>query len=203
MRVLDRACGSLSVAVPAGAFDELRELYHRLGGDGAAAITPGDTCPDNNVLVDGRLVLLDFENAQWRHVAWDVAYLRVPWPSCRCSWRMPHDVVDRAVAAYRQAAAAAFPEGAAPAFERDLEAATVGLALITATWFLDDAFGAEPALPDRDLNAPSRRAVIMNRLENASRSTELPALAELAQSLVGELRSRWGTVELAVAPAFR
>ena len=26
---------------------------------------------------------------QWRHVAWDLAYLRVPWPTCWCSWRLP------------------------------------------------------------------------------------------------------------------
>ena len=36
-----------------------------------------------------RLVLLDFEGAEWRHVAWDLAYLRVPWPTCWCSWRLP------------------------------------------------------------------------------------------------------------------
>ena len=53
------------------------------------AFTPGDTCPDNDVQVADGLVLIDFEDAQWRHVVWDVAYLTVPFPSCWCSWRLP------------------------------------------------------------------------------------------------------------------
>ena len=117
VRVLDRACGSLSVSVPAGAFDEVRELYHRLGADGAAALTPADACPDDNVAVDGGFVIVDYENAQWRHVAWDVAYLRVPWPTCWCSWRLPDDVADAAVAAYRRVAGPAFAAVADPAFD--------------------------------------------------------------------------------------
>jgi hypothetical protein len=38
-----------------------------------------------NVRRDDEVVLVDFEEAQWRHVAWDVAYLSVPWRSCRTS----------------------------------------------------------------------------------------------------------------------
>ena len=48
----------------------------------AEALTPADACPDNNVLIGRRRVLIDFEGAQWRHLAWDVAYLFVPWPTC-------------------------------------------------------------------------------------------------------------------------
>jgi hypothetical protein len=202
VRVLERECPALGVRTPAGAADELRGLARRLGGSGLAAITPADACPDNNIITEGGLVLVDYEGAQWRHVAWDVAYLQVPWPSCWCSWRLPDDVAARAVEAYRGAAVAALPEVAETGFARDVEAAVVGWALLSTTWFLSNALGSDPPLnPDRP--TPSRRAMIMHRLDRAAGSPELPALGELAGLLAAELRSRWGDVPLDLAPAFR
>jgi hypothetical protein len=55
----------LGVAVPGGAWDDLSGLCDRLEG-GPAVLSPGDTCPDNNVDTPRGRVLLDFENAQWR-----------------------------------------------------------------------------------------------------------------------------------------
>lgn len=201
VRVLDRDCGSLGVAVPTGAFADLRGLADRLGDSGPAALTPADACPDNNVGVDGRLVLLDFEGAQWRNVAWDVAYLLVPWPSCWCCWRMPDDVIAGAVAAYRSSASRALAEVGDARFERDVEAAALGWALISTTWFLDNALGQDPVTnPDRP--TPTRRAMILHRLDRTAGSDEVPSLADLAGRLAAELRSRWGNVPLALAPAF-
>ncbi len=202
VRVLDRECAMLDVRIPAGAFDELRGLAKRLGGSALAALTPADACPDNNVLTADRLVLVDYEGAQWRHLAWDVAYLKVPWPSCWCSWRMPDAASDRAVAAYIRAAAPRIPEVEDSAFGHDVEAAVVGWALITTTWFIDNALGVDPPLyPARP--TPTRRAMILHRLDCAARTTELAAAAELAAGLAGELRDRWGDVPLALAPAFK
>jgi Phosphotransferase enzyme family len=202
VRALDRACTTLEVRVPGGAFDELRGLAKRLGGSGLAALTPADACPDNNVRTDGGLVLVDFEGAQWRHLAWDVAYLQVPWPTCWCSWRMPDSVAERAVQAYLQAAAPDIPEVAGEAFRKDVEAAVVGWALVTTAWFLDNALGSDPPLnPARP--TPTRRAMILHRLDKVAGRTELAALGELSGTLAAELRSRWGDVPLAFAPAFR
>jgi hypothetical protein len=202
VRALDRECTMLGVRIPDGAFDELRGLAKRLSGSGLAALTPADACPDNNVRTADGLVLLDFEGAQWRHVAWDVAYLAVPWPTCWCSWQMPDDVARRAVEAYLQAAAPLLPEVTAPGFARDVEAAAVGWAFLTTTWFLDNALGRDPLLnPSRP--TPTRRAMILHRLDRATQNPELSALGELAAALSGELRSRWGDVPLAYAPAFR
>jgi hypothetical protein len=201
VRVLDRECAVLGVRSPSGAVDELRGLAARLSGSGVAALTPADACPDNNVATPNGLVLVDFEGAQWRHIAWDVAYLQVPWPTCWCSWRLPDAVADRAFAAYLQAAAPRIPEVEDEAFARDVEAAVVGWALLSTTWFIDNALGSDPPLnPARP--TPTRRAMILHRLDRAARSTELTALAELAGNLAGELRSRWGDVPLAFAPAF-
>ncbi len=201
VRVLDRECGALGVRVPSGAFEELRGLGKRLGAAGPAALTPADACPDNNVRTATGLGLVDFEGAQWRHVAWDVAYLRVPWPTCWCSWRIPDAVADRAVAAYRRIAGAAVPAIAADSFEHEIDAATVGWALLSTTWFIDHAF-TERHTTDPDKPTPTRRAMIQHRLDRAARATDLPALAELAAGLGDQLRTRWGDVPLALAPAF-
>ncbi|TMM35616.1 MAG: hypothetical protein E6F99_18995, partial [Actinobacteria bacterium] len=100
-RNMARHCAELGIDVPPDAFAQLRALAVRLDGAGAAALTPADACPDNNVFTGDGLVLIDFEGAEWRHVAWDVAYLTVPWPSCWCSWRIPRSVAEQATHAYR------------------------------------------------------------------------------------------------------
>jgi hypothetical protein len=201
VRALDRECGSLGVRVPVGALDELRGLGKRLGGSGPAALTPADTCPDNNVATASGLALIDFEGAQWRHLAWDVAYLLVPWPTCWCSWQLPEAVTARALAAYRHIAADAFPYVTEAAFGADLDAAAVGWALLSTSWFLDNALGGDPPVnPDKP--TPTRRAMILHRLDRAARSRELAAVAELAAGLAAELRARWGDVPLAFARAF-
>jgi hypothetical protein len=142
-------------------------------------------------------VLIDFEGAQWRHVAWDLAYLAVPWPSCWCSWRLPADAAARAVDAYR--ARLASPYADSPGFDRDLAAAAVGWAFMSTAWFLPRALPDQPR-PLR--TTPPRRALVLHRLQEAGASTELPALAELADRLHAALVGRWGPVPLAYAPAF-
>jgi hypothetical protein len=188
----------LGVEVPAAALDELRSLECRLGGAGPAALTPADACPDNNVRTGGGLTLIDFEGAQWRHVAWDVAYLTVPWPSCWCSWRLPDDVAQRAIDAYRAASTPGYV--GSPAFRRDLQVAATGWAFLSASWFLPRALADDAPLT---MPSPTRRAMIMHRLGLARASTELPALAGLAVSLHDALTERWGEVPLGFAPAFR
>ena len=201
VRALDRACVTLDVRMPAGATEQLRGLGKRLGAGELGALTPADACPDNNVLTGNGLALLDFEGAQWRHIAWDVAYLWVPWPSCWCAWRMPAELSARAFEVYRATASPVIPSVADAQFERDVSAAAIGWALITTTWFLDNALGSDPLLnPDRP--TPTRRAMITHRLAAAARSSELPALAELSAALGAALGKRWGDVPLAFAPAF-
>jgi len=182
--------------VPAHAAEELIGLAVRLG-DQAAALTPADACPDNNMWTAGGLALIDFEGAQWRHIAWDAAYLFVPWPTCWCSWRIPDEVAERALDAY-QASSAMTTAG----FDRDLEAAVVGWVFMSVALFLpraltEDVPPGNPAKP-----APNRRALILHRLERASRSPETPALARLAADLHTALTARWGALILPHAPAF-
>ncbi len=197
---LARHARELGVDVPPRAADELRGLGERLSGSGLAALTPADACPDNNVRTDGGLVLIDFEGAQWRHVAWDIAYLVVPWPSCWCAWRIPAEVADRAIDAYRERLGSPYLDG--PAFRDDLAAAVVGWAFLSAAWFLPRALGDDPPHARPGCPAPARRSLILHRLGQARGSAGLPALAEFADRLRGALTARWGEVPLASAPAF-
>ncbi|MBF4763076.1 phosphotransferase [Nocardioides islandensis] len=84
------------------------------------ALSPSDTCPDNNMLLADGCRLIDFEWAEVRHPAWDAAYLSVPWPTCWCSWRIPDDSADRAMDAYREEAARGIPYVGADAFLDDV-----------------------------------------------------------------------------------
>jgi hypothetical protein len=198
--IVARHCAELGVDVPAHALEELRALGTRLGGDGTAALTPADACPDNNVRTDDGLVLIDFEGAQWRHVAWDVAYLIVPWPSCWCSWRIPADVVERAIDAYQ--AAFTVSDVDAAGFGRDVDAAAVGWAFVSTSWFLPRALPDDPPPANPSKPAPTHRGMILHRLDQARRSAETPALVELATRLHHALTARWGDVTLPYAPAF-
>lgn len=96
-RVLDDAAQKLaaiaaqvSVDDSSSALGQLRGLLPVAGE--ASALSPADACPDNNLRTSTGFAMLDFEGAEYRHIAWDAAYLSVPWPSCWCAWRLPPQV---------------------------------------------------------------------------------------------------------------
>lgn len=180
------------------ALDDLRGLPAGLSDPRHEVLSPADTCPDNNVLSAERMHLIDFEYAELRHRAWDVAYLRAPWPSCWCAWLLPDDVAEAAVAAYRQAAGVAVDD---TTFAADLALATLGWQAMTPAWFISGALAT--ADPVADARRPSRRAFVLHRLAAVADSDDHPALAAMAGDLHAALRDRWGAVPLELAPAFR
>lgn len=193
---LAEAAGALARLLPGlgvhpadDALDELRGL--RLAGPGV--LTPGDTCPDNNVAVPGGYALIDFEGAEFRHPAWEAAYLRVPWPTCWCAWTLPAAVAEQALGRWR----AAF--GPVPAgFDADLDRATLAWAFISAGFFLPRVLaGADTREDDR---IPLRRAMLQHRLSTAPGSGPL---ADLAAETTAALRREYGDHPLRPAPAFR
>jgi hypothetical protein len=202
VQIIEDQCGRLDVHVPAHAFAQLREVPRELGHGRRAAISPSDTCPDNNVWRADRYLLLDFEGAQWRPVAWDVAYLTVPWPTCWCSWRMPSEVSERAFEHYRVAIEDVVPEVRDAQFRQDVALAALGWAMVTTAWFLPRALADDSQPADEAKLTPRRRALILHRLEGARRSQLRPAVAELAARMRATLVDRWGEVPLAYAPAF-
>ncbi|HVV08481.1 hypothetical protein [Amycolatopsis sp.] len=182
---------------PGARLDALEDLT------GPEALSPADACPDNNVRRDGRFWLVDFEGAEWRHIAWDVADLTVPWPSCWCSWRLPENVVAHAVERYREIAGEAIPYVRTSAFDHDLHLATAGWAFISCSFTLARALADDPPPADPRVVAPARRAMLLHRLAVAAKLPGLPELSTLAARVRTTLTNRWGEVPLALAPAFR
>lgn len=198
----------LGVEPMAEALDVLRQLDRLLGGGAACrALSPSDACPDNNLVTDRGMVLLDFEGAQVRQVAWDAAHLTVPWPSCWCSWRLPDDVAGRALRHWRNGLAAVAPHVASPDFEADLAVAGMGWAMMSTSWFLEAAMAeaderlAQPA----DAVTPSKRAMLLHRLSLAAATSDrrLAPLRDLATEVHAAARASWGDIALPLAPAFR
>lgn len=88
------------------------------------------------------------------------------------------------------------------AFRRDVDAAVVGWAFLSTSWFLPRALLDDSPLADPSKPAPTRRALILHRLGQARRSAGTPALAELALRLHHALTARWGDVALPYARTF-
>jgi hypothetical protein len=198
----------LGVEPTADALDLVRHLNDLLGGSQACrALTPSDPCPDNNLLTADGLVLLDFEGAQVRHVAWDAAYLTVPWPSCWCSWALPDELAAHALARWRSGVATIDPHVASSDFDADLAVAEAGWAMISTAWFLERAVRDAAAQVPQVLDAPDpdRRAVLLRRLSLAMQTTDsrLGPLRDLAKEVHDAALASWGASPLALAPAFR
>jgi hypothetical protein len=195
---------ALGVALAPAASAEIEDIAARLDDPDCAALSPGDACPDNNMVLDGDVVLLDFEGAEFRHIAWDVSYLTVPWASCWCAWRMPPAVSNDALDAYRRAARSALPYVDSAGFERDIALARAGWALRSTAWYLANALGSDPVSDDPRVVAPRRRAMILDRLRLSDEgSAQLPEVAAFADELRARLVRDWGEVELQLEPAFR
>lgn len=200
---LDTWCSRLGVTVPDGALAALAGIPERVAGPGPSALTSSDICPDNNVRAGGRYILIDFEEAEWRPVVWDAAYLTVPWPGCWCSFGLPDAVAERVLDRYRSATAGCLPYAGTPAFTADLALAGTGWALISTSWYIGHALGDDPPQHDEAGQTPPRRARILHYLATARDAETVPELAELAARLRMELVRRWGEVPLDYAPAFR
>jgi hypothetical protein len=191
----------LGVPLPDAAAEALLGAAEAFTAD-VEVLTPADMCPDNNAVLEDRVVLFDFEWAEVRHLAWDVAYLRTPWPTCWCAWRLPDDVADAAVRRYRERVSPALPYVAGSGFERDLDAATFAWHLVTPAMFLESALG-RVAGNAGDERYPGRRTLILDRLGKASRAEGPAPLVEFAGRLHRTLERAWGEHPLVLAPAFR
>lgn len=165
-------------------------------------LSPGDVCPDNNLDLGDRVVLLDFEFAEFRHPAWDLAYLRVPWPSCWCAWGLPARQAEAALTAYRASVAGQLSWADDEQVVTDLvDRAALAFCLLSVGWFLPRAL--EEDGDEATERRPGRRTRILSRLALVAGNGIDPALGAYAAELATALRARWGEAPLALAPAFR
>jgi len=197
----------LGVNVGDRAQEELRAATRRLHVDvasaqGPGALSPCDACPDNNIEAPDGLVLIDFEGAEFRHIAWDAAYLTVPWPTCWCSWRMPDAVTASALAHWREIIEPKLGPEVSAGLDDAIRDATVVWALTTVAWFFDAAHRGDPLGPGGSLR-PGARELIQHRLGVVAATDSDGVLGRLAAGALDATRAAWGYRPLPLAPAWR
>ncbi|NHN55621.1 phosphotransferase [Calidifontibacter sp. DB0510] len=184
----------LGVHTERSTFDDLASLTTRFRTD-LSTLSAGDMCPDNNLLVDGRVVMIDLEFATIRHLAWDVAYLQVPWPSCWCAWTLPDGLTRAALAAWQASAASLLGDIAADDLRHDLRLAADGWRWLSSYWLLEQLAGPpRPARPERP--SPRHQDRIVHSLRAAATSPLLPSLREVAADLAAAVEQRFNAQPL-------
>jgi hypothetical protein len=203
--VADRAA-LLGVPAPAGLADDLADVAWAVRAGHYPVFSPGDLCPDNSLVTADGVRLLDFEAAAIYSVFLDAAYIRMPFSTCWCVFRLPAELGRAAELSYRQAICAAWPELAddtvwQPGVRRGIAAWTLN----SMGWLLRISIEGDRPL-DEDRTSPRARQLMRHRwqvlaagLESAG---ELPALAELMRALLAAT-AHWQAAELPLYPAFR
>ncbi|HET7012583.1 MAG TPA: hypothetical protein VFI65_01650 [Streptosporangiaceae bacterium] len=198
---------SLSFAVPGRLDDDLAEVTEFVTAKAFEVFSPGDICPDNNLITADGLRFIDFENAGFHSVFLDAAYLRMPFSTCWCVFALPGGLAGEAEAAYRELVSAVFGELADDAvWSRGLRLATTAWTLHAMTYLLDRGVEADASLnPDASL-APTKRQLLRYRwrtlADELDRAGELPAIRALIGQLLTET-GLWQVPELPLYPAFR
>jgi hypothetical protein len=171
------------------------------------AFSPSDACPDNNVITSKGVRFLDFEGGCWRDVLLDAGYLRVPFPSCWCSFTLPAGMTEAMVAAWRAEIRDVWPD-----LDDDdvllpgLLDAQLFWVWVSTWWFLPRP-GEEDRPLDAELRSPRRSVALRSRwlqlAKDAARAGE-PDVVDHAHAVVAALERRFESCEdLPVYPAFR
>ncbi|MFF4381790.1 hypothetical protein [Kitasatospora sp. NPDC001547] len=189
------------VAVPDGLAEELARIG-TAGGEEYPAFTPGDTCPDNNLLTPQGLRLIDFEAACYQSVFLTAAYCRMPFSTCWCVFALPAGLAPRIEAAYRAEVVPVYPALADDAVWED------GMRQAVAVWTVDATVRLLPrAAEDGPMHrtrrpVPTRRQVLGHRWEEAARLAGLPAFAEAMRRLSRDVADGWRVDPLPGYPCF-
>jgi hypothetical protein len=94
--------------VPGGMREEMELLAE--SAERYPVFSPGDICPDNNLMTRAGFRVLDFEGAGFHSAFLDAAYVRMPFATCWCVFRLPGDVSKELEAIYRAEVVRIHPE---------------------------------------------------------------------------------------------
>lgn len=195
------ALAGIGIEAPPELAGELERIA-TTDADDYLAFTPGDTCPDNNLLTPDGLRLIDFESACYQPVFLTAAYCRMPFSSCWCVFRLPAGLAESIEETYRAEVAEAYPELA-----RD-EIWQPGVRRAVALWTVYLTTDLVPrAAEDRPAHrtrrpVPTLRQLLRYRWETASALEEFPAFAETMRLLLREVAGGWDVPSLPGYPAF-
>jgi hypothetical protein len=204
--VADPRNGLSAVGVPAGLDEELRSVVRSVAPSRYPVFSPGDLCPDNNLIAGAGIRFLDFESVDVYSVFLDVAYLRMPFSTCWCAFRLPAKLAAAAESAYREEVVAVHPALADDAlWSAGVRAAVAAWSVSSMYWLLDWSLERDrPLNPERE--SPGTRQLMRYRWQvlaaELDADGDLPALAELCRRLLAATE-HWQSAELPLYPAFR
>ncbi|MEU9833087.1 hypothetical protein AB0D67_16295 [Streptosporangium sp. NPDC048047] len=199
---LSELLDELGLAAPPGLAEDLA-LAGTVEHDEYPAFTPGDTCPDNNLLTDDGLRLIDFESAAYESVFLTAAYCRMPFSSCWCVFTLPDGMAEKIEETYRAEVVTIYPALADDAVWNAGVRRAVAVWTAHTTTFLLPRVTEEDRLMHRTRRpVATMRQVIRHRWETASALTEFPAFAETMRLLLREVAGPWKVTPLPGYPAF-
>jgi hypothetical protein len=207
--VAERAA-MVGVTPPDGLTAELGEVAAAAAGPSGRVFSPGDICPDNNLLIPaapGGVRFIDFEAAGYHPVFLDAAYLRMPFSTCWCVFRLPPGLRDAAEARYRAQVVRIWPELADDGtWQRGMRRAVAAWSLHSMGWLLGQALNADISLEPDAVAAPRSRQLMRHRWQvlagELEAGGEFPAISALARALLAATVG-WQAAELPLYPALR
>lgn len=198
----------LGVDTPAVTATRARSTVRLLGSRGFRAFSPSDLCPDNNLVTNHGVRFLDFEWGCIRDVTLDVAYLRVPFPSCWCVFRLPPGMADAMLAAWRAEIVDVWPAlGDDEVLLPRLLDAQLLWTWLSTWWLMPRGQEADRPVGQHAGISPRRGAALVDRWERLAADCQAsePALAEHSGAVAAALRQRFDVPDPALPPfpAFR
>jgi hypothetical protein len=188
----------------AGLAAELAAVCEVLDPGHFPVFSPGDMCPDNNLLTADGIRFVDFESAGFHSAFLDAAYIRMPFSTCWCVFTLPPALAADAEAAYRAEVCRLHAGLASDAiWQAGMRRAVAAWSLNSMWWLLGQALAGDEPL-DEHRTSPGARQLMRHRLRvlagQLAGSADFPALASLAGSLLAATAS-WRVPGLPGYPA--
>ncbi|AIE85850.1 hypothetical protein [Fimbriimonas ginsengisoli] len=167
------------------------------------AFVHNDSCPDNTVLMAGRVRLIDFEVGGYHSALLDTAYCRLCMPHCWLAQRLPDDVAPMVERRYRERLAPAIPEVRDDRlFGRRMTEACAYWMISNGTWMVHRNLEK-----DYQWGASTWHQRVLMRLDQFARTTEefghLLAMGQAARETLERLQGRWTPEPMPLYHAFR
>lgn len=166
------------------------------------AYSHNDLCPDNCLIVDNGIKLVDFETSSYRHALLDGVYGRIHFPTCWCVNQLPPSICEQMEEVYRHELAKGCPEATDDKlFKRAVVEACAWQLLSTMYTGL-----LNKDLPWGISTQRQRIVVRLDRFAEVSTAVgHLKLLGATARNLAASLRKQWqsGMDEMPLYPAFR